>query len=50
MVYVGKNGQPITQGPITAIDFTWSVVRLNDLNVGAMPYVSVWLVKVLGWP
>lgn len=30
VVYVDKNGQPIAQGPITAIDFTLSVVRLKD--------------------
>lgn len=51
MVYIDNNGLPITQGPVTAIGFTLSVVRLDNLNVYVSCHMSMHeLLKALGWP
>lgn len=50
-MYIDRNGQPIAQRPVTAVDFTLSVVRLNGLNVYVSRHMSMYgLLKALGWP
>lgn len=50
-MYIDRNGQPIAQGPVTAVDFTLSVVKLDDLNVYVSRHMSMYgLLKALGWP